>query len=75
MSVPTLLTIAQFSTKHPAFPVATIYDLIFKSKARESSKGKIKPNGLASAIVRNGRRVLIDEDKFFAWLNKQQQAA
>jgi hypothetical protein len=34
-------------------------------------------NGLAAAgaIVRDGRRVLIDEDRFFEWLDAQQSQA
>jgi hypothetical protein len=75
MSVPVLLTLQQFSQKHPAFPVATLYDLVFKSKSRKSSKGTVPANGLAIAIVRNGRRVLSDEAKFFEWLQQQQRAA
>lgn len=62
-----LQTVRQFSTKHPAFPEAGLRWKI--SKANE--------NGLAKsgAIVRDGRRVLIDEDRFFAWLEARQQRA
>jgi hypothetical protein len=46
--------------------------LIFESESRETSQGRIDGNGLAPAIVRLGRRVLIDESKFFDWVQSQQ---
>jgi hypothetical protein len=57
--LPTLLTVKQFSEKHPAFTHGSIRALIFN----ESSNGLAK----AGAIVRIGRRVLVDEEKFFGW--------
>lgn len=68
---PTLLTISQFSNKHQAFSQASLRWLIFQSKPRHSSKGVVKPNGLESALVRIGRKILIDEDKFFIWAKQQ----
>ena len=62
-----ILTVAQFSARHPAFSAGSLRSLIFLSKPRRSSAGKIPANGLASALVRIGRRVLIDEDKFIEW--------
>ena len=62
--IPTYLTIKQFLEKHHAFALGGIRDIIFKKKK----------NGLheSGAIVKNGRRVLIDEAKFFQWIaNKQ----
>jgi len=60
MNAPTVLTVSQFSKKHPAFPIGGLRHKIFNEKA----------NGLAKsgAIIRSGRRVLIHEEKFFAWL-------
>lgn len=57
------LTIQQFNQKHPAFPVGTLRHQIFYEET----------NGLKKygAIVRNGRRVLIREDRYFAWLEAQ----
>ena len=65
--IPTYLTVPQFSEKHPAFPVGGLRWRIFHAHA----------NGLdaAGAIVRNGRRVLIREDKFFAWLEHSNRPA
>ena len=60
MAIPTLLTVKQFSQKHPAFPVGGLRFRIFHAKE----------NGMEAAgvIVRNGRRILLDEEHFFNWL-------
>lgn len=60
MSIPSLLTVRQFCEKHRAFPENGIRNRIFYEKQ----------NGMAAAgvIVRNGRRILINEDAFFKWL-------
>jgi hypothetical protein len=65
--LPTLLTVKQFSEKHPAFTQGSIRALIFT----EESNGLAK----AGAIVRIGRRVLVDEEKFFGWAKAQNQPA
>jgi hypothetical protein len=63
MSVPTLLAVNQFSLKHPAFPVGGLRHRIFYAKQ----------NGLEASgvLVRNGRRVLINEERFFDWLTNR----
>lgn len=65
--MPTLLTVKQFPPKHPAFTEPAIRMLIFNEKQ----------NGLADAgaIVRIGRKVLIDEEKFFDWIESQNAGA
>ncbi len=57
------LTVNQFVTQHAAFNLGGLRSLIFNENT----------NGLASsgAIVRIGRKVLIDESKFFAWVEAQ----
>jgi len=55
-TAPNLLTVRQFSQKHPAFPEGGLRHTIFHSDK----------NGFAEAIVRVGRKVLIDENKFFS---------
>ena len=62
MSTPTISTVKQFSEKHPAFPEGGMRHRIFHAEQ----------NGLAEsgAIIRNGRRVLINEERFFSWLEK-----
>lgn len=71
----TFLTISQFSKKHPAFSEASLRNLIFHSKPRSSSLGRIPGNGLGSAIARVGRRVLIDEQAFFEWLEQHREGS
>ena len=61
-----LLTVKQFARKHEAFTEGALRNLIFNSLSRRSSKREIKGNGFKRALVRLGRRVLIDEQKFFA---------
>lgn len=63
-------TVEQFSERHPAFSPPALRNLIFKAEPRQSSRGEVPGNGLAEAgaILRLGRRVLIDEAKFLAWV-------
>lgn len=56
-------TVQQFAKRHPAFNTGGIRALIFN----EHSNGLAK----SGAIVRIGRKVLIDESKFFAWVESQ----
>jgi len=62
------LTVRQFSKKHPAFTEASLRWLIFNAEPREGSNGKIAGNGIGIAIFRVGRKVLIDEARFFTWV-------
>lgn len=66
MTTPILSTVKQFPTKHPAFTTGGLRSLIFNEST----------NGLAQsgAIVRIGRKVLIDETKFFTWIEAQNKA-
>ena len=66
-----LSTVRQFSEKHPAFSQGSLRNLIHLSTERYSSKGKIPANGFDTALLRIGRKLLIDEDRFFEWLEKQ----
>lgn len=58
-----LQTVKQFCAANPAFAVGGVRWQIFNEKQ----------NGLAEsgAIVRMGRKVLIDEDKFLEWVVSQ----
>lgn len=53
-----LMTVAQFAEAHPAFTVGGLRNLLF---FRET-------NGLEAAVRRVGRRLLILEPAFFAWI-------
>ena len=57
------LTVQQFTAKHPAFNTGGLRSLIFHEHT----------NGLAQsgAIVRLGRKILIEENLFFAWVQAQ----
>ena len=68
----TLLTVRQFAGKHPAFQQGSLRNLIFLAESRNTSKGKIAGNGLDVALVRIGRKLLIDEARFFSWVDAQQ---
>ena len=73
-----LFTVEQFSKRYPAWSQASLRNLILNSQDRLNSRGKRIPgNGLAEAgaIVRVGRRVLIDEQAFFRWIAEQQTKA
>jgi hypothetical protein len=63
MSSSLYLTVKQFIAKHPAFTQGGLRSLIFNENQ----------NGLATsgAIVRLGRKVLIDEALFFNWVQSQ----
>jgi hypothetical protein len=63
--VPTLLTVSQFIKKHPFISNGGLRFQIFNAKS----------NGLerAGAIVRMGKRVLIDEGRYFAWVDSLQE--
>lgn len=72
-NLPTLSTVKNLSAFFPSVGLtpAAIQGHIFKAADRFDSKGrKIAGNGLAKtgAIIRRGRKVLIDVDKYSAWL-------
>lgn len=52
------------------FTESAVRALIDKSKTRLSSRGVVRGNGLieAGAVIRLGRKVLIDVNKFRAWV-------
>lgn len=59
-----IFTIKQFAARNPCFTEGSLRWLIFRGS----------DNGLATsgAILRIGRRVLIDEPAFIAWIRAQQ---
>jgi hypothetical protein len=65
-----LRTVAQFAALHPAFTVGGLRNMIFKATPRHSTNGTVGGNGLteAGAILRIGRKVLINEERFFDWI-------
>jgi hypothetical protein len=72
----TWLTVAQMAVKYPAWSENSLRALIFASKdrvaaARKGTQNIIPGNGLAAAIRRVGRRVLINEKEFLDWVDQQ----
>ena len=64
-------TVQQTSERFPAFSQSALRFLIFNADERTNSRGETIPgNGLAPAIIRIGRKVLIDEDKFLEWIEQ-----
>jgi hypothetical protein len=72
---PVLSTVTQFSERNPAFSPAALRNLVFKAGPRLSSNGEVPGNGLieCGAILRIGRKVLIDEARFFEWVRRQNE--
>lgn len=73
-TIPTLSTAKNLPSFFPAvgLTLAAIHGQIFKAEDRFNSRGeRIAGNGLAEhgAIIRRGRKVLIDVDKYAAWLS------
>jgi hypothetical protein len=72
-TLPKLATVKNLPSCFPLLGLtpAAIHGHIFKAQDRFDSKGrKIPGNGLAAtgAIIRRGRKVLIDVDRYGAWL-------
>lgn len=59
------LTVKQMAAKHAAFSEASLRYYIFNEKQ----------NNLSEAIRRIGRKVLINEEAFFLWIENQNGGA
>lgn len=57
-----LIPVTKWNDYHPWPPIGGLRHLIFHEKE----------NGFAECVTRIGRRVLIDEKRFFQWVKKQQ---
>lgn len=70
---PSYKTVYQFSNDNPCFTHSSLRNLIFKADERQATNGVIAGNGLleVGAIVRIGRKVLINEDRFYQWIEAQ----
>jgi hypothetical protein len=68
-----VISVRQFSQRNPAFTESSLRNLIFKADERLGANGTIAGNGLieAGALIRIGRKVLIDEARFFEWAEAQ----
>lgn len=63
-----LCTIKQLAARQPAFSEASLRYHVFMARRRSGTRGAFPGNGLESAIVRVGRKVLISEAAFLAWI-------
>ncbi|MEP7298663.1 MAG: hypothetical protein ABI702_20960 [Burkholderiales bacterium] len=63
-----LVSIAQLVENYPCLTTGAVRAHVFAAAQRVSSKGLIPGNGLAPAIIRKGRRVLLDEIGYFTWV-------
>lgn len=68
-----IYTLDIFGKRNPAFPPSVMRNLLWRAEDRHSSQGVIKGNGLKTAVLKIGRRIYIDEAKFFLWLEAQQE--
>jgi|GEM_PF-957683 len=57
-------SVAEFAARHPWPSQAGLRNLIFHSKT----------NGFESCLIRVGKRVLIDEERFIAWMRDPSRA-
>ena len=72
-----LFTLKKFSVRHSDHTtISALTNQVFKAQPRHSSKGEIPGNGMLDfgVIVHIGRKVLIDEDAYFRWLDAQQES-
>ena len=69
---PQLRTVKQFAEAHPAFSEGSLRWLIFKAGSPQMVSDD-QSAALNDALIRIGRRVLIDEDKFFEWVRRGSQ--
>jgi hypothetical protein len=61
----TYLTVIQFCEAFPAFKVGGVRSQIFNE-----SSNNLKASG---AVVRNGRKILIKPERYFAWIESQNE--
>ena len=66
-------TVAQMAKANPAFTENSLRYLIYSSKPRKRAESKaglgdVPANGLAPAIKKIGRKILIDEQAFLEWI-------
>jgi len=59
-----LIPVTKWNNEHPWPPIGGLRHLIFNAEK----------NGFSKCVMRIGRRVLIDEDRFFEWARDQQKA-
>ena len=67
-----LLTVRDLHTRYPAWSEAALRALILNASDRTNSRGdRIPGNGLDIALIRCGRKLLLDEALFIDWIFAQ----
>ncbi len=59
---PVLLTVRQCAERHPFIGERGLRNLIFNAET----------NGFSAVLIRVGRKVLIHEENYFAWIQQSQ---
>ena len=67
---PRFFSVRQLAQRHPGFNEASLRWAIFNAKAPPGTAAHDVYGGFAPAIIKIGRRVLIDEDRFVAWVEQ-----
>lgn len=63
-----LMTVRQLAERHPAFSEAAIRWALFCARSPKGTRAHEVYAGLRPAVVRVGRKVLIDEPRFLDWV-------
>jgi hypothetical protein len=66
-STPRLLTVNQFAEEHKFITFAGLRFAIFNSSTNGMQKQKV--------IKRMGRKILLDEQAFFSWINERSEGS
>jgi hypothetical protein len=72
----TLFTLKAFAERHSTFlTLSALTNQVFMANERVTKNGTTPGNGMNEhgAIVRINNRVLIDEDRYFAWVDSLQK--
>lgn len=71
-----LLTVRQLHERYPCWSEAGLRALILNARDRLNSKGqKVSGNGLDRAIIRCGRKLLLDERLFIEFVAERSKRA
>lgn len=73
---PTILTLRQLAARQAVWDVPALRRLVFFSVPRRNASGTLRPpNGFRHALVRVGRRVLVNEERFYECITSQQSGS
>lgn len=67
ITVPNLMTVRQFAENFPAFSTGAIRNYIFFEESNGLQVNKV--------IKRVGKKILIDVERFFQWIDNQNKGA